>query len=215
MSSTFSIVLAMSSWLPGRSGAMEKPQLPPTTVVTPWKQEGVSAGSQNDLGVVVGVDVDEAGGDDAAVRVEGAVTLQVLADVGDPPAGDGHVGPPRGRAGAVDHRPASDDQRVAVVRRAHLRSPMFGCAERPERARDLLVATAYARARARRPFAPLGSSEGRTRQGEPARWTGSPSRRSSRSLDQSARPWRSSRPGVAPVQSPSSKVTSPLTMMSL
>ena len=28
-------------------GAMEKPQLPATTVVTPWNADGVSAGSQN------------------------------------------------------------------------------------------------------------------------------------------------------------------------
>ncbi|MNC94099.1 hypothetical protein D3C83_108710 [compost metagenome] len=38
---------AMISRWSGRVGAIEKPQLPATTVVTPWKQEGVSAGSQN------------------------------------------------------------------------------------------------------------------------------------------------------------------------
>ena len=46
MSSTFSSVRAMSSRSAGRVGAMEKPQLPATTVVTPWKHDGVSAGSQ-------------------------------------------------------------------------------------------------------------------------------------------------------------------------
>jgi hypothetical protein len=47
MSSTFCRVLATSSRSPGLVGAMEKPQLPATTVVTPWKHEGVRAGSQN------------------------------------------------------------------------------------------------------------------------------------------------------------------------
>ena len=46
MSSTFSMVWAMSSRSSGRVGAIEKPQLPATTVVTPWKHDGVSAGSQ-------------------------------------------------------------------------------------------------------------------------------------------------------------------------
>ena len=46
MSSTFSSVRAMMSWCSGRVGAIEKPQLPATTVVTPWKHDGVSAGSQ-------------------------------------------------------------------------------------------------------------------------------------------------------------------------
>jgi hypothetical protein len=47
MSSTLSSVRAMVSRCAGRVGAIEKPQLPATTVVTPWKQDGVSAGSQN------------------------------------------------------------------------------------------------------------------------------------------------------------------------
>ncbi len=36
----------MTSWCSGRVGAMVKPQLPATTVVTPWYDEGRSAGSQ-------------------------------------------------------------------------------------------------------------------------------------------------------------------------
>ncbi len=40
-------------------------------------------------------------------------------------------------------------------------------------------------------------------------------KRSLRDVAQSALPWRSSLPGVAPVQSPSSKVTWPFTMMFL
>jgi hypothetical protein len=46
MSSTFWRVLAIRSRSSGRAGAMENPQLPATTVVTPWKQDGVRAGSQ-------------------------------------------------------------------------------------------------------------------------------------------------------------------------
>ena len=46
MSSTFSSVRAIRIAVLGAVGAMEKPQLPATTVVTPWKHDGVSAGSQ-------------------------------------------------------------------------------------------------------------------------------------------------------------------------
>ena len=47
MSSTFSRVRAITSWCSGRVGAIEKPQFPATTVVTPWKHDGVRPGSQN------------------------------------------------------------------------------------------------------------------------------------------------------------------------
>ena len=47
MSSTFSSVRAIVVWCSGRVGAIEKPQLPAITVVTPWNDDGVSAGSQN------------------------------------------------------------------------------------------------------------------------------------------------------------------------
>ncbi len=47
MSSTFSSVRTMTSWCSGRVGAMVKPQLPATTVVTPCDDDGRSAGSQN------------------------------------------------------------------------------------------------------------------------------------------------------------------------
>ena len=47
MSSTFSSVRAICMRRSGIVGASEKPQLPATTVVTPWKHDGVSAGSQN------------------------------------------------------------------------------------------------------------------------------------------------------------------------
>ena len=47
MPSTRAGVRAMYSWCSGAIGANVKPQLPVTTVVTPWLTEGVSAGSQN------------------------------------------------------------------------------------------------------------------------------------------------------------------------
>lgn len=47
MSSTFSNVRMMRSRSALRAGASENPQLPATTVVTPWRQDDVSAGSQN------------------------------------------------------------------------------------------------------------------------------------------------------------------------
>ena len=47
MPSTFSSVCTITSWCSGRHGAIEKPQLPATTVVTPWYDDGLSCGSQN------------------------------------------------------------------------------------------------------------------------------------------------------------------------
>ena len=41
-----------------------------TTVVTPWPADGSSSAVPRDLAVVVGVDVDEAGGDDEAGGVD-------------------------------------------------------------------------------------------------------------------------------------------------
>ena len=46
MSSTFSSVRTIVSWCSARVGAIVKPQLPATTVVTPWYDDGRSAGSQ-------------------------------------------------------------------------------------------------------------------------------------------------------------------------
>ena len=57
--------------LPGRTGAKPTPQLPVTTVVTPWQAEGSSSVVPGGLAVVVGVDVDEAGRDDEARGVDG------------------------------------------------------------------------------------------------------------------------------------------------
>ena len=47
MSSTFSRVRTIVSRCSGRVGAIENPQLPATTVVTPWYDDGRSDGSQN------------------------------------------------------------------------------------------------------------------------------------------------------------------------
>ena len=47
MSSTCWSVRASSDTPSARMGAIEKPQLPAITVVTPWKEEGVRSGSQN------------------------------------------------------------------------------------------------------------------------------------------------------------------------
>jgi len=46
MSSTFSRVRAINSWCSGRVGAIEKPQLPATTDVTPCQHDEVKPGSQ-------------------------------------------------------------------------------------------------------------------------------------------------------------------------
>jgi hypothetical protein len=46
MSSTCSSVCTMSERCSGRHGAIEKPQFPATTLVTPCHDDGVSAGSQ-------------------------------------------------------------------------------------------------------------------------------------------------------------------------
>ena len=47
MSSTCCSVRASSDTPSARMGAMEKPQFPAMTEVTPWKEDGVRFGSQN------------------------------------------------------------------------------------------------------------------------------------------------------------------------
>ena len=111
MSSTFSSVRAITSWCSGRVGAIEKPQLPATTVVTPWKHDGVSAGVPEHLRVVVGVDVDEPGRDHvvrprrARAHRRGRRRSRLIATVG-----DRDVGTHAGRTGAVDDRAVLDDE---------------------------------------------------------------------------------------------------------
>ena len=55
------------------------------------------------LRVVVGVDVDEAGGHDLAPGIEHTLTFEPLPDVADPSAGDSDVAGPAGGARAVHH----------------------------------------------------------------------------------------------------------------
>ena len=70
------------------------PQLPTTTVVTPWLIFGSMCGADEDDLVVVGVDVDESRRDDPAAGVEhvGALARQIRADRDDALALDAHVG---------------------------------------------------------------------------------------------------------------------------
>ncbi len=74
-------------------------------VVAARRQLGVPG----DLPVVVGVDVDEAGGDDRPGRVDDLSRApRDVADGDDPSVGDGHVGPPPRPAAAIDDVAADD-----------------------------------------------------------------------------------------------------------
>ena len=80
------------------------------------------------LGVVVGVDVDEAGGDHEAARVDLArAALADLADRADAPVLDGHVGPPPRLAAAVHHGAAANHEigHVVLFRAAGSCRPQF------------------------------------------------------------------------------------------
>ena len=63
-----------------------------------------------DLRVVVGVDVDEAGRDGAARGVELALAAQLRPDLADHAVGDRHVGDAAGRAAAVEDRSAANHE---------------------------------------------------------------------------------------------------------
>ena len=78
----------------GRTGAKPNPQLPSTTDVTPCQPEIVQYGIPADLGVVVRVQIDEAGRDDQPVGVDDPFrgTRRPTADLGDPAVLDPHVG---------------------------------------------------------------------------------------------------------------------------
>ena len=73
------------------------PQLPTTTVVTPWLILGSMCGADEHDLVVVRVHVDESRRDDHAARVDhvGAVGGQIRADRDDALALDAHVGAKR------------------------------------------------------------------------------------------------------------------------
>ncbi len=54
------------------------------------------------------VEIDEAGGDERARRIEHPAAVEAGADLGDDAVDDAHVGVPCRCAGAVDHAPALD-----------------------------------------------------------------------------------------------------------
>ena len=100
----------------GRQGAMVKPQLPITTVVTPSAADGVANGIPGELGVVVRVDVHDAGSEDATARVyrlaRGAqiAAAPVRGERGDAAALDTEAALARGGAEAVDDAGVREDE---------------------------------------------------------------------------------------------------------
>ena len=126
---------------PGRTGAKPTPQLPITTVVTPCQHDGVSSGSQVDLAVVVGVDVDEAGRDEQPARVD------LLAAAARDRARPRRCGPPS--------MATSPSTRLARrCRRRPCRRGSRGRAWRPPVSRARLLGARARSRRARRPRAP-------------------------------------------------------------
>ena len=101
----------MRSRCAGRVGATPKPQLPMTTVVTPCHGDTREHAVPQDLGVVVGVDVDEAGRDDAAGGVDrgsrSAVAGRRLPMATTLPSSMADVAGDARGAGAVDDRAAA------------------------------------------------------------------------------------------------------------
>ncbi len=75
----------------------------------PVERRRAGAGVPEELGVVVGVDVDEPGRHDQPGGVDGpSGGLVHVTDGGDPAVTDAHVGPPPGRARTVDHAGTGD-----------------------------------------------------------------------------------------------------------
>ncbi len=91
------------------TGASAYPQLAVTTVVTPKLEDGCQVGVPEQVGVEVGVRIDEAGGEDqiTAVHLLGGATADVAAHLGQQPVAHGDI--------TLGHRPpgAVDDGRVA------------------------------------------------------------------------------------------------------
>jgi hypothetical protein len=71
---------------------------------------GGASGIPEDLGIVVGVDVDESGRDDQSRGVEGLRAFETLADRDDPVSVDRNVGPPRRLTGPVHDSSTADDE---------------------------------------------------------------------------------------------------------
>ena len=92
---------------------MEKPQLPATTRRHPVERRRGEVGVPEDLGVVVGVDVDEAGSDHLAGGIQLGRARQAVADGHDDAVGDSHIGGSAGRVVAV-HQGATTYDDVSV-----------------------------------------------------------------------------------------------------
>ncbi len=116
MSSTPSIS-SISHWRrSGLAGAKPTPQLPITTVVTPFQPEGERYGIPGDLTVVVGVDVDPAGCHQVSLGVDLAPGgAHVCSHRADAIAVDRDVALARRRARAVDEQASPDHQIVHRV----------------------------------------------------------------------------------------------------
>ena len=111
-----------------------------------------------DLGVVVGVDVDEAGGDDVTAGIDDVIAAQVRTDLDDAPTGDGDVGAVTGCAGAVDDGATLHDGRSTcdvghcaspstILERTHANGVGAGDAilEEPRRLADSSAACRWSR----------------------------------------------------------------------
>ncbi len=99
---------------PARSGARVNPQLPPITVVTPWMLDGAGGRVPQQLGVVVGVRVDDAGRDDQPGGVDDDLGASSSIELARRSRRSGRRGSPtsamrRGRPGAVDDGSTLDE----------------------------------------------------------------------------------------------------------
>ena len=122
MSSTPSMTLISVSRSCGRQGAKPTPQLPISTVVTPWPDDGREAVVPGHLAVIVGVDVDEArrdrqalgvdllapGAGDAADRGDAAVLHATSASRGSPPVPSSTVPLRTTKSTGLSWRPPDD-----------------------------------------------------------------------------------------------------------
>jgi hypothetical protein len=111
MSSTPSITRISVSRSCGRQGAKPTPQLPISTVVTPWPDDGLELIVPGRLAVIVGVDVDEARRHDEAPGVDLlAARARHATDGGYAAFLDRDVALAWLAAGAVDDGAVADDE---------------------------------------------------------------------------------------------------------
>ena len=93
------------------------PQLPVTTVVTPWLAFGDMSGALSSSAVIMGVHIDEAGRDHMAADVDNLRT-RTHADIADRENAisvDRNIGCYGGGAGTVDDLPAPEDDRGSFL----------------------------------------------------------------------------------------------------